>query len=117
MGYFVEEAHTKNEWVYKRHHTVLLGSIFTFILFVIAIALVIVGASLREVRSSNTLQAILIFGGLFFDFVIAFYVIELLGKGWTIFKKQIIALIFGKKVNVTIDNIIGIPQIIRIPKK
>ena len=113
MKYFIEELHTKNEWVYKRSHTLLLSVIFTSILFIGAIIFIIIGVNLQIVNQIGL--GISTFIGVLLDFLIAFSVIQWLGKGWEIYRRQLVATILKRNINATIDGLGS--QIIKIPKK
>jgi len=113
MKYFIEESHTEQEWVYKRSHTLLLGVIFTLIIFISAIISIVIGTSLGATNSTLMFFVFLLIS-LFLVFFIAFAVIEWLGKGWTILKRSYIAAFKKSKVETTFE---GSVQIIRFPKK
>ena len=110
MEYFVKERHTNKEWVYERAHTLLLGIIFTAVLFIGAIIFIIIGTSLN-IANSPVLFLIFVIISLFLDFFIAFAVIQWFGKGWEIYKKT-----FMKK-NIKVTSQGSSSQIINIPKK
>jgi hypothetical protein len=107
MKYFVEEAHTKNEWIWKRRHVMQLSIILTALLFILVFVAIFIGANYKISPLWGWPIALIIF------LIVYCGIGQMLGKFYDIQKQWYIAKFRGKKVEI--EEVGGI-QILKIPK-
>ena len=107
MKYFVEEAHTKNEWIWKRKHIMQFSIILVIILFAIAFIAIIIGAYYKISPAFGWPIALLIF------LLVYCGIGQILGRFYDIQKQWYTAKFRGKKVEI---KEVGGVQILKIPK-
>jgi hypothetical protein len=116
MKYFVQTAHTKKEWVYKRHHNVLFGAILAVVLIGSCFIFALAASFCSPITNLSTTMFLAISIALaLLSLAVTVAVAERLGKAWEIYWRIALAIIEKRKITATF---IGTDlQIIQISKK